>query len=557
MHLSPNDRGTLYIGAQYLFRSRDQGQSWARISPDLTTNDAQKQKQEESGGVTVDNSAAEMHTTLYAISESPKDGRVIWIGTDDGNVQLTRDGGTSWTNVGGNLPGIEPGSWVSWVEASRFDAATAYVTVDRHTFGDMQAYLFRTTDFGATWVRIASPAQGLRGYAHVVKEDSVNPDLLFVGTEFGLWISNNRGADWAQFKPGNFPAVAVRDIALQARDADLVIATHGRGIWVIDDITPLRHLTADVLEREVAFVAARPVQQRITGNGGWVEGDAKFVGQNPPDGAAITYYLRERHLFGPLKLEILDPTGNVIDTIPATKHRGLNRVTWSMRVKAPVVPPAAQLAAHATQGPRMPPGIYTVRLTKAGKVYEESLAIGMDRRASYAAGDRKAQFDAAMRVHALFGEMTQLVLRINMVRQAMEAQAVTLSRNDALRNRLEDLEKKVEAIRKQIVATKEGGAVTGEERLREHTDLLYGALISWEGRPTAYQLERTDVLQAQLATIKGEFDTFLAKDLPRANDELEGRGLPRIVVPETVTLAGESLRSVGAEDAVRAAFVLH
>ena len=557
MHLSPNEKGTLYIGAQYLFRSRDQGQSWARISPDLTTNDAQKQKQEESGGVTVDNSAAEMHTTLYTISESPKDGRVIWVGTDDGNVQLTRDGGTTWTNVTGNLRGVDAGSWVSWVEASRFDAATAYVTVDRHTFGDMQPYVFRTTDFGATWVRIAGPAQGLRGYAHVVKEDSVNPDLLFVGTEFGLWISIDHGSDWAQFKPGNFPAVAVRDIALQVRDADLVLATHGRGIWVIDDITPLRHLTTDLLGREVAFVTARPVQQRIAGNGGWVEGDAKFVGPNPADGAVVTYYLRERHLFGSLKLEILGSAGNVIDTIPVTKHRGLNRVTWPMRTKAPVVPPAAQLAPHATQGPRLPPGNYTLRLTKAGKVYEESLSIGMDRRASYTADDRKAQFDAAMRVHALFGEMTQLVLRINMTRQALDAQAVALPKDDALRTSLEDLGKKTEAIRKQIVATREGGAITGEERLREHADLLYGALTSWEGRPTAYQLERADVLQAELGKIKGEFDTFMATDLARANDEMGKRNLPRIVVPETVTVAEPNLRSIGAEDAVRTAIALH
>src|SRR5207244_3582749 len=159
------------------------------------------------------------------------------------------------------------------------------------------------TDFGATWERIAGPGQGLRGYAHVVKEDSVNPDLLFVGTEFGLWMSNNRGADWAQFNPSNFPAVAVRDIALQSRDHDLVLATHGRGIWVIDDISPLRHLTPDLLKQDVAFVSARPVQQRIEGQGGWANGEAVFVGDNPPDAAVINYYQRERHLFGKMKLE--------------------------------------------------------------------------------------------------------------------------------------------------------------------------------------------------------------------------------------------------------------
>ncbi len=557
MHLSPNDKGTLYIGAQYLFRSRDQGQSWERISPDLTTNDPQKQKQEESGGITVDNSAAEMHTSLYSISESPKDSRVIWVGTDDGNLQLTRDGGASWTNLAGKLPDVGSGNWVSWVEASRFDAATAYVAVDRHTFGDMQAYVFRTTDFGATWARIAGPGQGLRGYAHVVKEDLVNPDLLFVGTEFGLWVTSNRGSEWAQFKPGNFPAVAVRDIALQSRDNDVVLATHGRGIWVIDDITPLRHLSDDVLKQDVAFVSARPIQQRIIGNGGWVEGDAKFVGQNPVDGAVITYYQQKRHLFGTLKLEILGAAGDVVDTIPASKHRGLNRVTWSMRVKPPITPPAAQLAGNATRGPRLPPGTYVVRLTKADKVYEYPLAIGLDRRATYTLADRKAQFDAAMRVHALFGEMTQLVRRINIVREASETQALALSDNDTLRKHLEQLEKKADAIRKQIVATKEGGAITGEERLREHTDLLYGAIMSWEGRPTAYQLARIDVLGAELAKIKGQFDTFMKNDLPIVNGELGIRGLPRVEVPDVVAETGQDMHSVGAQAALRAALALH
>jgi len=557
IHLSPNERGTLYVGAQYLFRSRDQGQSWERISPDLTTNDPQKHRQEESGGITVDNSAAEMHTTLYSISESPRDPRVIWVGTDDGNVQLTRDGGTTWTNVASKLPGVDPGSWVSWVEASRFDPATAYVAVDRHTFGDMQAYVFRTADFGATWTRIAGPEQGLRGYAHVVKEDSVNSDLLFVGTEFGLWISHDRGTNWAQFKPGNFPAVAVRDIALQTRDHDLVLATHGRGIWVIDDITPLRHLTAEVLQQDAAFVPARPVQQRINADGGWVEGDAKFTGENPANGAVITYYQRQRHLFGPLKIEILDPAGTVVDTIPATKHRGLNRVTWSMRVKPPVVPAAAQLAFNATRGPRMPPGTYTIRLTKGDKVYQQSLAIGLDRRATYTTADRKVQFESAMRVHALFGQMSALVERINSVRQALEAQTTALLGNDPLRKQLEQIEMKADAIRKQVVATKEGGAITGEERLREHTDLLYGAILSWEGRPTAYQLARTEVLRAQLGQISADFDTLLASDLAHANDELNTRGLPRIVVPVTAVVAFQTLRSVDAERAIRAALALH
>ena len=353
---SPTRKGTIYIGAQFLFRSRDRGESWERISPDLTTNDPEKQKQEQSGGVTVDNSSAEMHTTIYSISESPKDADVLWVGTDDGNLQLTRDGGKTWSNLAGNVKGLPASSWVSWVEASRFDAATAYAAFDRHTFGDMAPWVYRTTDFGKTWTRIASPEGGVRGYAHVVKEDAVQPSLLFLGTELGLWISLDSGASWAEFKGGDFPSVAVREVQVHPRENDLVIATHGRGIWIVDDLTPLRNLTGDVLARDAAFLTGRPVQQRIPARGGWPEGDASFEGRNPASGAVITYYQRRRHLFGPIRLEIFGADGKLIDTLSPTKRRGLNRVAWSMQVRAPRVPRAAQLAFSASRGPGFHPG---------------------------------------------------------------------------------------------------------------------------------------------------------------------------------------------------------
>ena len=278
--VSPTRKGTVYIGAQFLFRSRDKGDSWERISPDLTTNDPEKQKQEQSGGVTVDNSAAEMHTTIYSISESRFDPNVVWVGTDDGNVQLTRDGGKSWTNLTRNVQGLSPGAWVSWIEASRHQAGTAYAAFDRHSHGDMTPWVYRTTDYGKTWTRIVAPQQGVRGYAHVVKEDAIRPQLLFVGTEMGLWITLDGGNEWAEFKGSGFPAVAVRDLALQQREGDLVIATHGRGLWVIDDLAPLRALTPDLLARDAVFLPGRKPQQRMPAQGGWPEGDASFSGEN-------------------------------------------------------------------------------------------------------------------------------------------------------------------------------------------------------------------------------------------------------------------------------------
>ena len=531
IHLSPNEKGTLYIGAQFLFRSRDHGQTWDRISPDLTTNDPARQQQEKSGGVTVDNSAAEMHTTIYSISESPKDGRRIWVGTDDGRVQVTRDGGTTWTAVDRNLPGVPAGSWISWVEASRHDEKRAYVAVDRHTMGDMTPYIFRTDDDGVTWRRIAGPEQGLRGYVHVIREDVASPDLLFAGTEFGLWISIDGGTRWAQFKPGNFPAVAVRDLVVQPRDHDLVLATHGRGIWIVDDITPLRHLAGDVLASEAAFLPARQVQQRIQGSGGWPGGDASFSGGNPESGAVITYYQRTRHLFGKINLQVLDSAGKVVDTIPASARRGINRVAWSMQVKPPDVPPAAQIAGAGFNGPRVPPGVYTVRLTKGDKTFETTLPVALDRRATFTEVERKAQYEAAMQVHALFGSMTALVRRINAVREAASRELASLPAADTARRPVEALAAKADEVRKRVVATTEGGAITGEERLREHADHLYSAILSYEGRPGDYQMERIDVLRQDLAEVDAAFQSVLKMELPAANAALRKKKRAPIAAP--------------------------
>src|SRR5438105_3698885 len=541
MALSPNEKGTLYMGAQFLFRSRDHGQNWERISPDLTTNDPEKQKQEQSGGITVDNSAAEMHTTIYSISESPKDKNVIWAGTDDGNLQLTRDGAKTWTNVVGNVPNLPKNSWVSWVQASNFDSGTAFAAFDRHTFGDMAPYVFRTTDYGKTWTPLitAQDAKGVRGYAHVIKEDVVKPSLLFLGTEFGLFVSIDGGKAWAQFKGGRFPAVAVRDLAIQPRENDLVLATHGRGIWIVDDVTPWRALTPDLLTKEAAFVSARPVQQRIQGSGGSASGAATFVGDNPPDAAVITYYQKSRHLFGKLKLEVLDSTGRVVDTLPASKRPGLNRVVWSMREKPPRVPPAVQLAGAGLQGPRLLPGNYTVRMTKAGKVSETKLAVGLDRRVKFSEADRKAQFEAVMKVHALFGDESALMDRILFLRGAVAKSKNALPENDESRKLLGDFDGKLDAARKQIVATTEGGAITGEERLREHTDHLYGAILVYEGKPGDYQIARIDALRKELGDVTGDFENLVTKDLPAMNDALKAKGKEPIPAPPTKVAVNE------------------
>jgi photosystem II stability/assembly factor-like uncharacterized protein len=545
--LSPHEPGTVYIGSQFLMRSRDHGQTWERISPDLTTNDPQKQLQEQSGGITVDNSSAEMHTTIYSISESPLQAGLVWVGTDDGNLQITRDGGAHWSNVIANVPGIPKNSWVNWVQASSFAAGTAYVAFDRHTMGDFTPYVYATYDFGKTWKPLVAPRdpKGVRGYAHVVKEDSVDSQLLFLGTEFGLWISVDSGTNWAQFKGGHLPAVAVRDLAVQPRDNDLVLATHGRGIWIVDDISPLRKLTGAVLSQEAAFLDARPVQQRIAANGGWANGAAAFVGTNPPNGAVITYYQRTRHLFGKLKIDIRDSEGKVIDEVPASTRRGINRVVWTMHLRPPHVPPAAQLAQAGTQGPRVLPGVYTVHMEKNGKVYDTKLTVGLDPRVTWNEAERRAQYEAATKVYALFNDESALFDRIAGLRQEVSDASEHGQPSAALLARLKAFDGKLDAIRKNIVATTEGGAITGEERLREHTDQLYGAITSWDGPPSAYQLENIAALRAQLGDISEEFEHLTTTDLPSLNKALHESGAQPLALPPLTAFDDEDDRPSG------------
>ncbi|MGB8776191.1 MAG: glycosyl hydrolase, partial [Terriglobales bacterium] len=530
IHMSPNEKGTLYIGAQFLFRSRDHGQSWERISPDLTTNDPEKQKQEESGGVTVDNSSAEMHTTIYSISESPKNGQIIWVGTDDGNVQITRDGAKTWTNVVGNVSGLGKNSWVSTIEASRFDEGTAYATFDRHTFGDMKPYVYKTTDYGKTWTALPAQESGVRGFAHVIKEDTVSRNVLFLGTEFGLWISVDGGQRWAQYKGTDFPDVPVDDIAVQARESDLVLATHGRGIWIVDDISPLRLLTPEVMTKDATLLPGRPSIQYFDAWGGWAEGDETFKGRNRPSDAQITYYQKGRHIFGDLKIEIFDQDGKLVDTVAGGKHRGLNRSGWGMRVKPPAVAPAASALFEAAQGPRVLPGTYTVKLTKGDQTYTEQLNVVMDPRAKYSLEDRKAQFELSMKVYRLLEHMTYSVEAIEGVRDAANARAAKLAEKDPLRKQLQQLTASCDALRSKIVATKEGGMITGEERIRELLGQLYYAVTGYDGRPADYEVARTESLGHELQDVIDDFQKLTQKELSGINASLKKKKLDSITV---------------------------
>jgi photosystem II stability/assembly factor-like uncharacterized protein len=525
IHLSASEPGTIYIGSQFLFRSRDKGESWEKISPDLTTNDPKRQEQLKSGGLTVDNSTAENHTTIYSIAESAKNRDVIWVGTDDGYVQVTRDGGKSWTNVSKNLSGVPANTWVSHVEPGRFDEATAFATLDGHTTGDMKTYVFKTTDFGQTWKPLMTSA--LEGYAHVVRQDLESPDLLFLGTEQGLFITVDGGASWARYTGGDFPKVAIRDMTIHPRDADLILATHGRGVYILDDISPLRKLTREVMEQEVAFLPSRPAPMVIPSAVQEFPGDEEYVGRTPEEAAYVTYYLKKRHIVGDLKLEVYDGKGTLISTLPAGKRKGINRVTWPMRLKSPRTPGGNSviMAPFSFFGPRVKAGAYTVKLTKGGQTLDSQVQLISDPRSTHTAEDRALQYDTVMKLHGMMERLTYVVDAALALREGLQKRAEGMPQNDKLRKQLEGLAGELTKFHATLVATGEGGWLSGEEQLREKVGYLYGGVNGYEGRPTKSQLDMMSVLGARLDKAAARLDAIAKNELAAANRALAARKL--------------------------------
>ena len=532
IHVSETRPGTIYYGAQFLFRSRDRGEAWERISPDLSTNDPAKLKQGESGGLSVDNSSAENHCTIFTICESPKNADLIWVGTDDGNVQITRDAGKSWTNLTKNVAGLPKCTWVSRIEASHFDEGTAYATFDGHATGDMKTYVYRTTDFGKSWTALATPE--VDGYAHVIREDRVNRDLLFLGTENGLWISVSRGKQWARLT-GGFPHVAVRDLWVHPREGDLLIATHGRGLWILDDLSPLRALTPEVMAKDVAFLPARPSPMFLPSGEQRFDGDADYEGQARPEAALIHYWLKKRHLIGPLRVEIHDASGALVSSFPGGKRRGINRVEWPMRMKPPKTPPSTNLIPqpYAFLGPRVLPGTYTVKLVKDTLTLASSVELVPDPRENYAAEDRAMQHETVTRLYDMLGELTWLGdAVIDLQRQTSERLAALQLSDPALRT-VREFSGRLDALRKTLSATREGGRLTGELQLRERLGSLYGSVNGFDGRPTRSQLDYVQVMRHQLDEATRSFEELRSKGLEGVNAALSRQKLPPLAAPPT------------------------
>jgi hypothetical protein len=392
----------------------------------------------------------------------------------------------------------------------------------------MKTYVYKTTDFGKTWTQFTSPA--FKSFAHVIREDLVNPKLLWVGTENGLFISIDGGATWAEFN-GKIPRVPVRDICIQPRENDVIVATHGRSLYVIDDVTPIRALTADILNKDVAILPSRPSVLALPSEEQRAEGDADYRGASVSDSAVVTIYQKKRHIFGELKVELFDPNGKLLNSSAGDKRRGVVRVELPLREPPPKVPPAASLVEQpfAFFGPTYPEGTYTVKLTKGKETLTSTIKVVVDPRAKSTPQDRDLQRRTVMKLYAMQEHLAYLVAAMPGVRD--QARDRTAKSSDAaVKKQMTDLVQKIEEFRATLVSVKEGGGITGERKLREYVGELYGAVNGYEGKPTQQQLDRVSLLNSQLEDVGKKFQAMSAGDVVNANTALQKASLQPITV---------------------------
>ena len=522
------NKNNLYIGAQYLYRTRDKGKTWERISPDLTTNDKKKQEQENSGGLSADNTSAENHCTIFAIAESPLDENIIWVGTDDGNLQYTSDGGKTWNNVSKNYAaaGIPAQTWVSSVEPSLFDKNTIYATFDNHAYGDHKTYAAKSTDMGKTW--IAFKSNEFTGFAHKIKEDLKNKDLLFIGTEMGLFATVDGGANWFRMK-NKIPEYAlVRDIQIHPKTNDLVLATHGRGIIVVDDITPMRSMTKDIVEKDV-HVFPNPTAKLTTGNfggGGTMFSAGMWAAGNPASIPPIQYYLKERVNSGRVMVEIYDSKGQLVQTLPGSNRKGINKVYWSQRIKPPKTASGGSKVDYGGFiAPMVLPGEYTVKLKIGDKEYPSPLTLTHDEgNKDFTLDDRNLQYNKGMELYKMHEQLAKLVDDIN-DKQKMLKESVAKTQNKKTKKLIEDYNTSLETLRAECLATKQKSMFADEQRLREKITEVYMSVTSQEARPSNLQVQRIDFLQKELAKVDQTNKNITTQFYSKVKDALAKEGL--------------------------------
>ena len=420
--IDPHDQQTIYMGSQYVLKSEDHGKSWTAISPDLTTNDTTKQQQETTGGLTYDNTGAELHTTLLAISPSPAEEGVIWAGSDDGLVHVTRDGGDNWTNVTAGLKGLPTGAWINQIHVTN-RAGEALVVANDYRRDNWTPYLYRTLDYGKSWTRLVDEDQ-IWGYCLSVIQDPEVPNLLFLGTEFGLYLSIDDGENWTKWDR-HYPTVSTMDMALQEREADLVLGTFGRAVWILDDIRPLRTIARlgmdEVLAKDVHVFDAPLAYLSHMGepNGYRSTGHGLFMGENRPQGALLSYYVAAPEAGKKVKVEVVNAEGDVIRTLYHQPDTGINRFTWDLTRSGIRYPtrPKPDNPEYEAGGREVMPGTYTVRITYGEHSSETPVEVRMDPKIPLTQNQLAQKAELLDDFAALTAEVTE---RADRIRQAQK-----------------------------------------------------------------------------------------------------------------------------------------
>jgi photosystem II stability/assembly factor-like uncharacterized protein len=538
--ISPHDSKTVYTGGNYLFKTTDGGHEWQIISPDLSTNDSEKQK--DSGGpITPDNTGAEIHCTIITISESPMKSGVIWCGTDDGNVQVTKDGGKTWTNVVKNIEGLPPNTWCSRVEASSFDQATAYAAFDGHRHDDYNTYLYKTTDYGESWTSIKGNLPF--GWIHVVREDPVNPDLLYVGMEFGLYASLDCGESWISLQ-NNLPTVAVRDIAVHPQEHDLIIGTHGRGIWILDDIQPLQEMKPRVLASDFHFFAIPHAYLIQISSSGEPSSRPIYSGENPDYGMPLTVYIKDKPDKKP-KITIKSSDGEILYEFTLPTQSGIIRRMWNFQIipktkEGEVVKPTG---LGMTALPVVFPGDYTVELSVEGKIMTKEATINPDPRFSMDRQDYQAMAEAQVDVIVLSKQLGMGITAANKIRSEMTKLDKVIGDSEDVASDVADsvktFEDRFQVLAEKIMPVGFGYRASSKTALRggdlSGQLLFLGMSVSnFPSAPTETDLRQISELSEEIEMLIDRLNEVILVDIPALNEVLGAHDLKPIKAPKEV-----------------------